>query len=55
MATKIFTGFICKNCGGPAPRGVGYFDHEARGTDNIVACECGYRVDPRYLDAERKR
>ncbi len=41
-------GFVCKECGGPSPIGVGYVGEcsEAARTEseNRTSCDCGYSV-----------
>lgn len=37
------TGYVCKQCGGPSPMGVGYKTDEPDQRD-VDACPCGYSV-----------
>lgn len=40
-----FCGYICKQCGGPSPLGVGYADNTPGAylaSVPITVCECGY-------------
>lgn len=39
------SGYICKQCGGPAPMGVGYASTEgAAEMSSLKECACGYSV-----------
>lgn len=42
-------GFVCKECHGPSPRGVGYSalgESAAMASLFITACQCGYSILP---------
>lgn len=56
-ATDDGPGYICKECGGPAPIGVGYADNSpgARAkSEGLTECACGYSRLPEGVTASTK-
>lgn len=39
-------GYICKECSGPSPVGIGYVSDTTPRDENRTACDCGYSVRP---------
>lgn len=43
----VFTGFVCKKCGGPSPVGVGFVDNGVEphtDAEQVTACPCGHSL-----------
>lgn len=50
-------GYVCKQCGGPAPLGIGYADYSPGArerSEGLTSCACGYSVLPEGVTASTK-